>query len=326
MQLYKGSFSSMGCPCSYQFYCESADLAKEAENKLISRVQYLDSYYSNYSTTSFVADINRQSGKAKGIKVDPETAQILNYAQACFHQSDGLFDITSGILRHAWNYQQEKPKIPSQKMIDNLLKKVGWDKLVWESPRLILPISGMNLDFGGVVKEYAADAAGTTLKQLGIHHGLVDLGGDISVIGPHLDGRPWAIGIRNPSNPDTEIAIIHVYQGGLASSGDYERYFEIDGIRYGHILSPKTGWPVRGVSAASILGEHCLVAGSLATISMLMEGEDIFKETPVHYLLLDTQACVIGNRGFHVNDSVIRTHKNSSTILEPPKLFTNPPG
>lgn len=135
MKLYKRSFSAMGCPCSFQFYSPSPDLAKQVEEKVISRVQYLDSYYSNYSTTSFVADINRSSGRTKGIKVDPETGYILDYAQSCFQQSDGLFDITSGILREAWDYSCKTPQIPDQKKLDNLLQKVGWNKLIWDKPK-----------------------------------------------------------------------------------------------------------------------------------------------------------------------------------------------
>jgi len=167
----------------------------------------------------------------------------------------------------------------------------------------------MNIDFGGVVKEYAADTASTILQNNDIHHGLIDLGGDIAVIGPHPDGSPWGIGVCHPNQPETDIAVVRLIKGGLASSGNYERYFEIGGVRYGHILNPKTGWPVQGVSAVSVVAPQCLVAGSLATVSMLHEGEDILNGADVPYLLLDSKTNPIGCKDFHLTPSL---QKNTS--------------
>lgn len=303
VEKYTFSFSSMGCPCSIQLYAASKDQALQAKEEAITRINQLDSYYTNYSPDSFTAEINKSAGQIKGTKVDPETKGLLDYAQNCYDQSGGLFDITAGTLRAAWDYQSTTPSIPSKKHLKSLLERVGWDKVTWQNSTLILPIEGMNIDFGGVVKEYAADTASTILQNNAIHHGLVDLGGDIAVIGPHPDGSPWVIGVRHPNQPETDIAIIRLIKGGLASSGNYERYFEINGVRYGHILNPKTGWPVQGVSAVSVVAPQCLVAGSLATISMLHEGEDILKEAEIPYLLLDSNTKAIGHKDFHLTST-----------------------
>ncbi len=293
----------MGCPCGLQIYADSNERAQEVYEAVFERVDVLDRYYTNYSETSFAAEINKSAGNLKGIRVDPETALLLNYAAECYRKSNGLFDITAGILRKAWDYQSPAPALPDEKILKDLLQCVGFDKLRWENPRLVLPLAGMNLDWGGVVKEYAVDTAAALCKSLGIHHGLVDMGGDISVIGPHPDGSPWTIGITDPLEPTDDIAVVRIFKGGLASSGDYERCFEIDGMRYGHILNPKTGWPVKGISAASIVAPHCLVAGSLSTIAMLKEGDDFLKGQSIPYLLLDGNANVIGQAGFTLKDS-----------------------
>jgi FAD:protein FMN transferase len=131
----------------------------------------------------------------------------------------------------------------------------------------------MELDFGGIGKEYAADQAAAICRALGITHGLIDLGGDIAVIGPHPNREPWNIGIKHPRNTNASIASMAVDRGGLASSGDYERSVTIDGRRYCHILNPLTGRPCHGLAAVSVVADGCLVAGSIATMAML-KGRD----------------------------------------------------
>jgi thiamine biosynthesis lipoprotein len=127
--------------------------------------------------------------------------------------------------------------------------------------------------------------------EMGICHGLVNLGGDIRVIGPHPDGTPWRIGIRHPREADALLTSVMLAQGGLASSGDYERCIEIEGRRYSHILNPKTGWPVQGLAAASVIAPHCLVAGSASTIAMLKEsaGARWLEELGLPHVWMDAQ-------------------------------------
>ena len=176
--------------------------------------------------------------------MDAETAHLLDYADTCHRQSDGRFDVTSGILRRAWNLKSGQ--LPAQAEIDALLPLVGWQKVRWRAPRIVLPKPGMQLDFGGYVKEYAVDRVAELCRRLGARHGLVDLGGDLAVIGPHPDGKPWRVGIRDPRDAQRTLGSLPVGWGGVASSGDYERCMVVDGVRYGHILDPRTGWPVRG--------------------------------------------------------------------------------
>ena len=129
----------------------------------------------------------------------------------------------------------------------------------------------MELDFGGIVKEYAADAAAKLGRALGVTHGLINLGGDFAVIGPQPDEQAWTIGVANPKEARSLMAKIDLLDGGLASSGDYERFFMYEGKRYSHILNPKTGWPSHGLRAVSVAANLCTVAGSMATIAMLQE-------------------------------------------------------
>ena len=131
----------------------------------------------------------------------------------------------------------------------------------------------MALDFGGIGKEYAADQAAAICLSLGVRHGVVDLGGDVVVLGPHPDGQPWSVKIRHPRLPGLALAEVMLERGAMATSGDYERFLLLDGKRYCHILNPRTGWPAEGLSSVSVVAEQCLVAGSVATIAML-KGSD----------------------------------------------------
>jgi thiamine biosynthesis lipoprotein len=182
--------------------------------------------------------------------------------------SDGLFDITSGVLRQAWNFRV--PRVPTADELASLLALVGWHMVERKGGSVRLARAGMELDFGGFGKEYAADRAAAVLRAQGVQHGYVNLGGDMSVIGPQADGSPWQIGIQDPRDTELTIASLAVERGGLATSGDYERYFELHGRRYCHILDPRTGMPVRYWRSVSVLAPLAVAAGSTSTIAMLL--------------------------------------------------------
>lgn len=290
LTLYKYSFGCMGCPCTISLYCDDLQTAEKVSKAVIAELNRLDKYYTDYSDYSFTAEMNRSAGTKTGIIVDDETAILLDYADECYRLSEGLFDITAGVLKEVWNFKVKNPRLPEESRIKDLLKRTGWDKAIWKKPHLVLPIKGMKLDFGGVVKEYAADFAANICRSYGVQYGLVDLGGDLAVIGPHPDGRAWGVGVQHPRKIKEDIAVIPLQHGGLASSGDYERFFEIEDKRYSHILNPKTGWPIEGLSAVSVVADLCVIAGSASTIAMLKgkeEGVQWLESTGLRYFCAD---------------------------------------
>jgi len=311
MRLFRFPFRAMGSPCELQLYAETRHQAKGAAQRAMADVSLLEARYSRYRADSVLSGINAAAARGEPIEVDAETAALLDYAQTCYERSDGLFDITAGVLRQVWSFgsrpaaesgaeptsERGPGRLPDPAEVAAVLGRVGWDKLRWQRPRLEFSVPGMELDLGGIVKEYAADRAGTLLRDLGITQGLVNLGGDIRVLGPHADGRPWTVGIRDPRRPACLLGHVRVREGGLASSGDYERCLEIGGRRYGHILSPRTGWPVEGLAAVSVLAPTCLVAGSAATIGMLQgaSGPDWLAGLGLPHLWVDPQGCLGGD-------------------------------
>ena len=201
-------------------------------------VRRIETKYSRFRPDSILSKINSSDGQKTTI--DAETHYLLNYSSVAFELSDGLFDITAGVLSKLWDFRNGI--IPSPETIRTNLAYVGFQHIRFNSNSIILP-AGMSLDFGGIGKEYAVDCAAAICKSAGITHGIVDLGGDLHVIGPQPDNRAWKVGVRNPRAPENAIAELAIMQGGLSTSGDYERYFEHSGKRYCHLLLPKTGMP-----------------------------------------------------------------------------------
>lgn len=261
----------MGSSCEIQIYDESRIKAKKITQRLAAEIARLEKKYSRFRRDSFIHEINMSAGQKLGIKIDTETKSLFSHALSCFEQSNGLFDITAGVLNTIWDFK--KTSVPTQAEIDQILPLIGFSKLSWKKSRLYMP-ENMQIDFGGIVKEYAADSAAKLARDLGVEHGLVNLGGDFAVIGAQPDNQPWTIGVANPKEDKALMAKIDLLDGGLASSGDYERFFSHDGKRYSHILNPKTGWPCSGLRAVSVAANLCTVAGSIATIAMLKEESD----------------------------------------------------
>ncbi|HET8875159.1 MAG TPA: FAD:protein FMN transferase [Casimicrobiaceae bacterium] len=245
-------------------------LADRVAAAAIADVRRIESKYSRYRDDSVTSAINRAAGRA-AVAIDAETAALLRYADRCHAQSGGRFDITSGVLRRAWDFKRRPPRVPSHATLAAARELIGWDRVEWSDAAVRLPHAGMELDFGGIGKEYAADRAAVICRDLGIVHALVNLGGDVRAIGPRADGSPWCVGIRDPRREDATIASILVDDAAVATSGDYERYFEVGGRRYCHLLDPRTGLPVSQWQSVSVAAPLAILAGSYATIAMLLE-------------------------------------------------------
>jgi len=287
MDVFVRKFFALGSDCTLHLACDHEGLAEEAFAAAIQEIARIEARYSRYRSDNLLSTINAVALAGGYTTVDDETASLLDYAFACFRLSNGLFDVTSGLLRQAWDFSSGR--LPNPDVIEGLLPCIGLDKVTWRKPTLAFTCPGMELDFGGLGKEYAVDRATEICQATGIRHGLVDLGGDIRMIGERHDGEPWSIGIRHPREPEDAVACVRLRYGALATSGDYERFMEVDGVRYCHLLNPKTGWPAQGLASVSVIADTCLAAGSLATIAMLKGdgGAAWLNALGVRYLCVD---------------------------------------
>lgn len=255
----------MASPC--EVLAATRDIAAIQEIGRIAQEEALriEAKFSRYRADSVLSRIN--AGEGQPVEVDAETALLIDFARQCYELSDGLFDITSGVLRRAWKFDGSD-RLPDPAAVAALLPLVGFRHLCWEAPRLTLP-AGMELDFGGIGKEYAVDRV---LNLLAVNFDmplLVNFGGDLCTNRAPQD-QPWQVGIERPDTIETATLVLELSEGALATSGDARRFLWRDGRRYSHILNPLTGWPVADAPrSVTVAAGTCMEAGMLATFSLL---------------------------------------------------------
>lgn len=282
---WSGRFMAMACPCDVLIEDVPREVAQAIMDAVSGCAWRIERKFSRYRPGSIVYDINEQAGVS--VSVDEETARLLDFATALHTLSAGRFDITSGVLRRAWTFDGSD-QLPAQAQIDALLPLVGWHKVEW-SNRVLKLQPGMQIDFGGIGKEYAVDTAAALANAAapGVSC-LVNFGGDVAVLSPRRDGQPWRVGIEKADRPGAASELLPLEQGALATSGDSRRFVINSGRRYSHILDARTGWPVRHAPrSVTVAAATCTQAGSATTLAMLQGAgaEAFLKSSGLRYWL-----------------------------------------
>ena len=233
-------------------------------------LQDFEQRYSRYRPDSLVSMINRRAGSKRYTAVDEETQALLDFADQLWRASEGLFDITPGPLRRAWQFQGIGSAEPEH--IASALELVGWHHVQREAASILLPLEGMEIDLGGLVKEYAVDSAIRLMRDAGVRSAMLELAGDVGVLGSQANGHPWQIGVRDPFESGS-ICTLNLADSSVATSGSYERKLNFSGKDYGHLLDPRSGWPTEGPVSVSVIGQSCLIAGAISTVACLHEEE-----------------------------------------------------
>jgi thiamine biosynthesis lipoprotein len=277
-------FAAMASPCELLLHTSDRAAATNLGEMAAAEVWRIEQKYSRYRDDSVLAWIHEQCGST--LLLDEETGSLLDFARQCFDLSEGAFDITSGILRRAWRFDGSD-HIPAAAAVEQLLPLIGFDKLTWRMPSLTVPV-GMELDFGGIGKEYAVDRAYDLLMARCPFPFLINLGGDLRASRP-LPHGPWKVAIERPDTDRAAAMLLDVEYGALATSGDSHRFLMKDGVRYSHILDPRTGWPVRGAPrSVTVAASSCTEAGLLSTLAMLRgpQAKAFLDEQGVRFWLL----------------------------------------
>lgn len=287
-EYWRGSFDAMAGPCELLCSGVSRRTAARATELAVEEARRIEAKFSRYRSDNLVHALNHGDGRP--VRVDPETARLIDFADHCHKLTEGAFDITSAVLGKVWSFDGSD-RVPSEDSIAELLQHVGWDRVTWDPPELTLP-AGTQIDFGGIGKEYAVDRVAHLLaSELGGSY-LVSFGGDMRATGRQRGGLPWTVGIEKPGANERAVRTIALASGGIATSGDARRFLLKDGVRYGHILDPRTGWPVRGAPrSVTVQADTCIEAGLLATVAMLQgpEAETFLKLQGVrHWILRDS--------------------------------------
>ncbi|RZS56989.1 FAD:protein FMN transferase [Sphaerotilus mobilis] len=276
---WRGRFQAMTSPCEVLLEGVTQAQARALLQTAQAEARRIEQKFSRYRADSVVSRWQAQADVWHTL--DEESALLIDFAAQCHALSGGLFDISSGVLRRAWTFDGSD-RLPEPGAVEALRAHVGWHRIDWQRPRLRVP-AGMELDLGGIGKEYAVDRVlGLLLQQAGqlgcvAPALLVNFGGDLAASGPRQDGSAWRVGIERPDAPQPadgaaahSAGLLDLRVGGLATSGDARRFIHREGVRYGHILDPRTGWPVIGAPrSVTVAAPTCSEAGVLSTLAML---------------------------------------------------------
>lgn len=234
----------------------------------------------NNADTSEIIALNNASGKNE-VVLSPDTFYVVEKGKQYSEISNGIFDITVGPVVKSWNIGTEYAAIPDKNKLAEAVKLVDYTKLSLnkEKHSAYLEEQGMKVDLGAIAKGYAADEAARILKENGVEHAIINLGGNVITVGGNPKGTPWRIAIQDPFNPRGEfIGVVTVADKTVVTSGTYERYFEVDGKKYHHILDPFTGYPVENnLFSVSIITDKSVDGDGLSTTCLLYGLEEGMK-------------------------------------------------
>lgn len=267
----------------------------------VEEISRIENLISEWRPETQISQVNKNAG-IKPVRVDKEVFDLTKRAIAYSKMTDGAFDISIAAMDKLWRYDDSMTEMPTPEAIRKSVEKVGYGYIVLDSLNSTIYLSrpGMKIGFGSIGKGYAADKCRELLKEMGITGGIVNASGDLSAWGEQPTGKPWTIGINNPFKTGRMLKIFKIRTGAAATSGSYEKYAEIDGKRYSHIINPKTGYPSTGLTSVTITGPSAEFANALSTSVMVIgvkEGSELVKRFPDYgYVLLTDDGRVIHSK------------------------------
>lgn len=262
-----GHFDAMASACEVLSEADNRAEALELTRLAADEAWRIEAKFSRYRRGNVVDAINSAAGSP--VELDEETSQLIDFSQTLFDLSAARFDITAGTLRRVWVFDGSD-RVPTAAAVRRCMRHVGWQRVSWQRPILQLP-AGMEIDFGGIGKEYAVDRAAGQLREASDISCLVNLGGDLAVTRRPAQRNCWTVGIESTrAGAAAPASLLKLAVGALATSGDSRRFLEKDGRRYSHILDATTGWPVSDApKSVTVAADNCTQAGMLSTLAVL---------------------------------------------------------
>ncbi|CAI9681016.1 FAD:protein FMN transferase [Elizabethkingia anophelis] len=269
-------------------------------DKAVAEITRIENLISEWRPETQISQVNQNAG-IKPIKVDREVFDLTKKGLYFSKLTDGAFDISIVAMDKIWKFDDSMDELPSEQAIKESVRNVDYRNIILDSTNstIFLRNPGMKIGFGSIGKGYAADKTRDLMKSMGVKAGIIDASGDISTWGTQPDGKPWAIGINNPFNDHKMAAILYFKENAVTTSGSYEKYAEIHGKRYSHIMNPKTGYPSTGLTSVTITGPNATMANGFSTSIMVLgekEGLKLLKQFPeYHYLLITDKGKIVKN-------------------------------
>lgn len=261
----------VGAPCEIKLYYISERSAKEIIDVIDLELTTLDSLLNYFSEKSFVSELNRR----QRVKASSDVIYLISLSDSISRLTGGLFDISVAPLLEIWGFYSSKLTIPNTTKIERIKKLIDYRKIQIKHDSIIIP-QGMKIDLGGIAQGYAADRVAMILRQRHVKSAIINIGGEVIVIGKSPKGRPWRVGIRNPRGKGI-IETVELEDLAIATSGDYEKFFLINEKRYPHIINPKTGFPALDFVSVTIFAKDAAFADAIATAVATMKPKDAMK-------------------------------------------------
>lgn len=293
MQVFQKAARLMGSAFVFKLVADNAEKAENLLQLSMVEVQRLEALLSEFRPDSATTRLN-QAAAGHWVTVEPEVFDLLVRCQHLFQITQGAFDISGVALRRLYNFKGDEFRFPADSQVQEVLKSVGFQWVELQAPdRVRLTRKGMHLAFGAIGKGYAADCVKRKMKALGVFSGAINASGDLCVWGTLPDGSPWKAGIVNPDRKEEILLWLPLSENAIATSGDYEQYFDYQGRRYSHTLDPKSGRPVTGVKSVSVISPKAELSDALATAVTVLGidlGIDLINQIPeTHCLFIDDQ-------------------------------------
>lgn len=237
----------------------------------IEEIQRIEKLISSWDASSETSAINKNAG-IQAVKVSPELFALIERTIRISELTDGAFDITYASMDRIWKFDGSMTAMPSDETIAASVAKVGYKNIVLDkaASTVFLKKKEMKIGFGAIGKGYAADKAKALLRKRGVSAGIINASGDMSTWGTQANGNYWKVAITNPMNKNKAFALLPIKEGAVVTSGDYEKFVQLDGKRYAHIIDPRTGYPAHDIISASVFAPKAELADALATAVFVM--------------------------------------------------------
>lgn len=270
-------FQALGTQCEIQYATDDRAAGQAFVREAVAWVHAFEAKYSRFRPDSLIGRINAAAGR-DWVVIDADAERIFALADQIHVLTRGIIDPTMLPLLRLWNYRAANPRVPSVDEITAAVAKTGWTRVRREPGRIYLPDVGMGLDLGGFGKEYAVDRVLDVARSHGVPNVLVDFGHDVRVLGAPPGAPCWAVGVEDSRVPGSVRSRLAVTDAGIATSGDYIRFFESGGRRFGHIIDPRNGYPVSNeCRSVTVVANSCLEAGLLTTTAFVLGPDEGLK-------------------------------------------------
>lgn len=296
-EIHKRTLKLMGSRFEITVTAENPEKANQYIDTAVGEIQRIERLISSWDPASQTSEINRNAG-IKPVVVDPELYNLISRALKISEITDGAFDISYASMDKIWKFDGSMSSMPSEEAIRNSVSKVGYQNIILdpEDHSVFLKKEGMKIGFGAIGKGYAADRAKDLLRSQGVTAGIINASGDMNTWGTQPNGDTWKVAITNPLNKEHAFALLPLEDRAVVTSGDYEKFVKFNGVRYSHIINPKTGYPATGIISATVFAPKAELADALATSVFVMgieTGIDRINQLPgIDCIIVDTNGKV----------------------------------